>query len=305
MNTDFKQKAGSLLCLSVALLYCALVKAADLPATSANQWWSSAVENRRAEAGRNWPELALALADVAPDQREGLQFLIENMSSADLHSLSATFLLTNVVLAYAAWEKAPWHTKLPKDIFLNDVLPYASLNETREPSRSELQGALRGYVARVLGHEWKEMAASKYLPDPAPEQRIWDVLLNVVPANSQQQVFLDKSVDQMTQLSDFRRLRYVYYSADLPSVIWIVIYVGCAITIGFSYFFVARFRQQAIMCGTFAALIGLTILAISELATPYQGAVVVSDQAFRIVALAINAPGAVPGASGVPARLDP
>jgi Protein of unknown function (DUF4239) len=174
-----------------------------------------------------------------------------------------------------------------------------------EPSRSELQRALRGYVAHVLGHEWKAMADNKYLPDPAHEQRIWDVLLNAAPVNTQQQVFLDKSVDQMTQLSDYRRLRYVYYSENLPSVIWIVIYVGCAITIGFSYFFVARFRQQAIMCGTFAALIGLTILAISELATPYQGAVVVSDQAFRMVSAAIKAPGALPGATGTPAPLDP
>src|SRR5208283_4550072 len=123
---------------------------------------------------------------------------------------------------------------------------------------------------------------------PRHEHRIWEVLLKVVPATTQQQVFLDKSIDQMTQLSDFRRLRYVYYSADLPSVIWIVIYAGCAITISFSYFFVARFRQQAIMCGTFAALIGLTILAISELASPYQGAVVVSNAGFKIVAASMK-----------------
>lgn len=34
----------------------------------------------------------------------------------------------------------------------------------------------------------------------------------------------NKSVDQMSQLNDSRRLRYVYYSEDLPSVVWIVIY---------------------------------------------------------------------------------
>jgi cell division protein FtsX len=70
-----------------------------------------------------------------------------------------------------------------------------------------------------------------------------------------------------------------------------VIYVGCVITLGFSYFFVTRhFRQQALMCGTFAALIGLTILAISELATPYQGAVVVSNQAFKVLAVSMGLP---------------
>jgi hypothetical protein len=34
----------------------------------------------------------------------------------------------------------------------------------------------------------------------------------------------NKSVDQMSQLNDSRRLRYVYYSEDLPSLVWIVIY---------------------------------------------------------------------------------
>jgi hypothetical protein len=169
---------------------------------------------------------------------------------------------------------------------------YSLADGLAEPSRSQLQDALRLYTTHVLNHEWQAMADDRYTPDPKHEHRIWEVLLKVVPANAQQQVFLDKSVDQMTQLSDFRRLRYVYYSEDLPSVIWIVIYVGCAITLGFSYFFVARFRQQAIMCGTFAALIGLTILAISELATPYQGAVVLSNQAFKIVAASMKPPAA-------------
>jgi hypothetical protein len=205
-----------------------------------------------------------------------------------------------VVLAFvivAVWER---FERANEQVTAESLAVYNLYSLARglgDPSRTQLQDALRGYVAHVLNHEWQAMAENKYLPDPAHEQRIWDVLLKAAPANSQEQVFLDKSVDQMTQLSDYRRLRYVYYSENLPSVIWIVIYVGCAITIGFSYFFVARFRQQAIMCGTFAALIGLTILAISELATPYQGAVVVSDQAFRIVASAINAPGGLPALS--------
>lgn len=160
-----------------------------------------------------------------------------------------------------------------------------------EPLRTEMRNSLRTYTSNVLNLEWKEMAEGTFPPDQTPVQRIWEILLKAAPADARQQVFLDKSIDQLTQLSDLRRLRYVYYSADLPSVIWIVIYVGCAITLGFSYFFVTRrFRQQALMCGTFAALIGLTILAISELATPYQGAVVVSNQAFKVLAISMGLP---------------
>jgi Protein of unknown function (DUF4239) len=205
-----------------------------------------------------------------------------------------------VVLAFvivAAWQRFERANDQVQAESLAVSNLYSLAHGLPEPASTEMQNELRTYTYNVVNHEWKEMAHNRFKPDPRTEQSIWKVLLKAAPANAQQQVFLDKSIDQMTELSDMRRLRYVYYSQDLPSVIWIVIYVGCVITLGFSYFFVThRFREQALMCGTFAALIGLTILAISELATPYQGAVVVSDQAFRYVAASmkpesIDAPG--------------
>jgi len=159
-----------------------------------------------------------------------------------------------------------------------------------EPERGELRQALHTYTTKVLEREWKQMSEYNYRLNMEDENTLWQLLLKYAPAAGQQQIILDKSLDQMAALSDARRLRYVYYSEDLPTVIWIVIYVGCVITLGFSYFFSTRlFRSQAIMCATFAALIGLTILAISELATPYQGAVVVSDEGFRFLLNSMNA----------------
>ena len=62
-----------------------------------------------------------------------MAFLVENMPAEDLKSLSATFLLENLNLAYDTWEKSPWHASVAKELFLNDVLPYACLNEPRDP----------------------------------------------------------------------------------------------------------------------------------------------------------------------------
>jgi hypothetical protein len=81
----------------------------------------------------------------------------------------------------------------------------------------------------------------------------------------------------------------MYSNEELPSVVWLVIYVGLFITVGFSYFFgLETFPSQALMCGIFASLLGLTILAILELAHPYQGAVVVSDAPFRFAIARMN-----------------
>ena len=104
------------------------------------------------------------------------------------------------------------------------------------------------------------------------------------PTNDLETDVLSKCLDEMDALSDARQLRYVYYKEDLPSVVWLVIYAGCMITIAFSYFCGSRrFWPQAMMSATFALLIGLTIMAIAELANPYQGAVTVTNAPFKFV----------------------
>lgn len=101
-------------------------------------WWPKSVDAALVQAGDNRGELRTALERVPVAQRDGMRFLIENMPLSDLKSLKADYLLQNVTLAYAALEAAPWKRSIPKSIFLNDVLPYASLNEQRDDWRAIL-----------------------------------------------------------------------------------------------------------------------------------------------------------------------
>ncbi len=96
-----------------------------------------AVRSALDRAGENRAELERALGEVAAPRRGGLEFLIANMPEGDLRSLDAEFLLENVNLAYDAVERAPWGKTIPGEIFLNDVLPYANVNETRERWRRD------------------------------------------------------------------------------------------------------------------------------------------------------------------------
>ncbi len=88
-------------------------------------------------AGKNASELAQAIRLLSPKQREGLAFLLVNMPRRDLTSLSGAFLVDNVRLAYQVREEVSWGTMIPEEIFLNDVLPYSSVNERRDNWRSE------------------------------------------------------------------------------------------------------------------------------------------------------------------------
>jgi hypothetical protein len=154
-----------------------------------------------------------------------------------------------------------------------------------EPGAMEMQKAIRTYTHQLVEVDWPDMAHYRYasMEDSMGPLVLWQIVTNYKPENdSRQEMLVDKSFDQLSEISKAYSLRYLYSRENLPSVMWVVIYFGLLITIGFSYFFgLETFRSQALMCAIFSSLLGLTIVAILELAHPYQGAVTVSDRPLR------------------------
>lgn len=100
---------------------------------------SEAVAKALLEAGDNQAQLVQARNRIADSQRESLDFLIANMPTRDLQSLTADYLLEHVRIAHEAWQAAKWRDSTPKDTFLNEILPYACVNESRDNVRRMLR----------------------------------------------------------------------------------------------------------------------------------------------------------------------
>ncbi len=158
-----------------------------------------------------------------------------------------------------------------------------------EPVASDMQRAVRAYTDRLIEVEWPGMAEEKSFDDSIGALDLWKIVAGYQPNDSRQVMLVDKSFDQLEQISQDLTLRYLYCRENLPSVVWLVIYAGLLITIGFSYFFgLETFISQALMCAVFSSLLGLTILAILELAHPYQGTVTVSNEPFKYALLRMD-----------------
>ena len=69
--------------------------------------------------------------------RRAAYFLTDNMPAEDRSALTCDFLMENLQLALQARQEFPWAKALPERIFFNDVLPYASLDEPRDPWRAD------------------------------------------------------------------------------------------------------------------------------------------------------------------------
>ena len=161
-----------------------------------------------------------------------------------------------------------------------------------QPLQHNLQQAIRDYTEHAIDVEWPNMSERSHdetIDNPVGTLGLWALVASYNPSDQRQSLLVDKSYDQLQLLSEDRALRYMYGNEEFPSVVWLVIYAGLFITIGFSYFFgLETFPSQALMCGIFSSLLGLTILAILELAHPYQGAVVVSDAPLKFAITRMN-----------------
>ncbi|MGA1392734.1 MAG: transglutaminase-like domain-containing protein, partial [Phycisphaerales bacterium] len=104
---------------------------------------SADVDPRLAEsldaAGPNRAELERALAEVPSEQRFAMEWLVARMPERDRAEVDAAFLLEHVDEAYRAWQSAAWRDLVPREVFLDAVLPYASISERRDAWRDPMR----------------------------------------------------------------------------------------------------------------------------------------------------------------------
>ena len=196
--------------------------------------------------------------------------------------LGAFYGLVLAFVIVAAWER---YNQANTDS-LDEATALESLYKMgeafSEPMRTQLDSVVLDYTHRVIEDEWPRMADHSFHGGKVGAHELWATVLAYHFADNREQLLVDKSIDELNVISRARSQRFLFYEDDLPSVVWMVIYLGCLMTIGFSYFFGSNvFRAQVMMCGFFSILLGMTILAILELAHPYQGVVTISNQPFR------------------------
>jgi hypothetical protein len=112
-----------------------------------------ALDAALAKAGDNRAELEAFIATAQKMHgdlgQRAARFLVEGMPPGDLTSIDRGFLTENLDLAMKARKEFPWCAQLPEELFFNDVLPYASLDETRERWRPGFYKKCRAIVAKA------------------------------------------------------------------------------------------------------------------------------------------------------------
>ena len=112
--------------------------------------WAGLDPARLSAAGDNASVLSAFAEEAAKDFGESgaraAAFLVAGMPDGDLHSLSKDFLMENLRLALQTRDEFPWSKQVSDALFLDWVLPYAQLDEPRDPWRAKFHNSCTAIV---------------------------------------------------------------------------------------------------------------------------------------------------------------
>lgn len=152
------------------------------------------------------------------------------------------------------------------------------------PAGRQLAVATANYAEQVTYREWPFVAGHQE-EDPAIDRAlnaVWAAVSRVKANAVTGQEFVRKAIDDISAATEARRTRLDDSSSTLPIPLWVVLLVGGALTIGFTYFFgLESFASQAAMMSTLSIIIGLSLFLILVLDLPYSGDLAIKPDALK------------------------
>jgi hypothetical protein len=144
-----------------------------------------------------------------------------------------------------------------------------------EPSGTALRDRMSDYLQAVVHEDWPAMAqGGESRATTQALNRIYNALLADHSSDRPGAVALSEILEELDQVTSARRERLVMSTGVVPNILWLVLFGGAALTIGFTFFFgTENLRAQSLMTGTLSLLILGGLLIIIAVDYPFTGAI--------------------------------
>jgi hypothetical protein len=153
------------------------------------------------------------------------------------------------------------------------------------PFPKMFQSELKNYAEFVIEKEWPLLRSGKVTLDP-PDlyQKLWGTYLNFTPKNEHESVLYQASLQNLDQLSDYRRLRLLSARTEIPKILWLTLLAGAFATISFTFFFGSHnVRAQAYMTSLLTGVICLILFVIVSMDHAFTGPLALQPEGMEAV----------------------
>ncbi len=161
---------------------------------------------------------------------------------------------------------------------------YRLAQELPAPYASRLQVDIVEYTERVVNQEWATMQTGDASPDvDATIEKMWTEHRALHESNLPLSSHEGELFDSIQSLTDLRRIRLLESRLEIPTLMWILLIGGAAVTLGFTLFLRApNWKAHLLMAAMFSGLVAFVLLLIVELDNPFTGDVHVPPTAFQL-----------------------
>jgi uncharacterized membrane protein YgaE (UPF0421/DUF939 family) len=214
-------------------------------------------------------------------------------SKMELHNEIAGFIYAVVGVIYAVllafvvitvWDE---YTDAEKNVNMeisHVVDIYRNADSFPDSIRDEIKTSAVNYINDMIDFEWKAMANYEISEEAKISyDNLWNAHLKFTPTTAYEEIWYAETIKELNQLADARtyRINSIYY--DIPVFMWIVIFFGAFITIGFSYLFGTKNKfAHIIMVFSLSSSIGLVLILIDALEHPFTGIIHLTPESFII-----------------------
>lgn len=148
--------------------------------------------------------------------------------------------------------------------------------------RDAIHIAAANYANAVLNQEWATMDRDQ-VPHAGQQfiMQLWAVMTRTPVENQAQQVSLQQAMQELSTLTEHRRVRILESRSKMPMILWTVLVIGGVVTLASSCLIGSdntALHFSLIMA--LSLLISMALIAIGDMDRPFQGTVHVNPYAF-------------------------
>jgi hypothetical protein len=164
---------------------------------------------------------------------------------------------------------------------------YRDLGGYPQPLRDELRLRLREYTVFVIDEAWPAQRRGQGQELNRGTEMMNDFqakLYAFEPPSPGLEALHSATLGAYNNLIEYRRLRIDAVNGGLSSVMWAVIWLGAAISIGVAYFFnISDQRLHVVLIMLMAAFLAIVIFMITVNDKPFYGYVGVSSDPYKLI----------------------
>jgi hypothetical protein len=164
---------------------------------------------------------------------------------------------------------------------------YRDVSAYPSPIRDQLRSKLKEYTLYVINEAWpaQQKGKGQYITGGV---KILDdfqsELYSFQPANAAQSALHSETLQAYNNLLEYRHLRIDAVGGGLSMVMWSVIWVGAAISIGIAYFFnIPDFKLHAILIILMGGFLGMVLFMIVINDKPFYGTTSISSDPYKLI----------------------